>query len=227
MPFDNAVAFVLWLVAILPGLLSLKVYDLLVPGDDRAFPRTLFDAATYSALNFAVFSWKLVPAAIVAARSASLERFAATPEFRWTLALSVVPPLLWPMGFVFLSKLRPISRHIVPPVRRPWDDVFGRRQKYHVIVHLKDGRRVGGFYGDQSSASVSAAEEQLYLQQVWELSDDGHFLRPVTDSAGILLGANSFWAVVFFVRTEERSGEHGNDLGSASRSDQGDPSHGD
>jgi hypothetical protein len=52
--FENEQVLALFLVFFVPGFLSLKVYDLLVPGERRDFSRAAFDAVAYSALNFGV-----------------------------------------------------------------------------------------------------------------------------------------------------------------------------
>jgi len=72
----------LFLIFFIPGFISLKIYDLLVPGERRDFSKSAFDAIAYSALNFAVFlplilliqpelfsarqkNWLIVPAYLV------------------------------------------------------------------------------------------------------------------------------------------------------------------
>lgn len=44
----------LFLIFFIPGFVSLKVYDLIVPGERRDFSKSAFDAIAYSALNFSV-----------------------------------------------------------------------------------------------------------------------------------------------------------------------------
>jgi hypothetical protein len=58
----------LFFLFFLPGFVSLKVYDLLVPGEMRDFSRAFFDALSYSALNFFVHLSTVEPAAMAQAR---------------------------------------------------------------------------------------------------------------------------------------------------------------
>lgn len=41
--------------------------------------------------------------------------------------------------------------------------------------------------GSESFASSYPSEEDLYLEQVWKITDDGKFLNPLTDSNGALV----------------------------------------
>ena len=56
---------------------------------------------------------------------------------------------------------------------KPWDYVFSRRQAYWVIVHLRDGRKIGGRFDRKSFASSYPADEQIYIEEVWRLDEDG------------------------------------------------------
>ena len=53
----NADKLTLFLVFFLPGFISIKVYDLMVPGERRDFSKSLLEAISYSTLNFAALFW--------------------------------------------------------------------------------------------------------------------------------------------------------------------------
>ena len=92
----------------------------------------------------------------------------------------------------------PVKRHLVSPWSTPWDYFFSKRQGRWVIVHPKDGRRIGGAYGGKSYVSSSPAEEQIYLEEVWTLGENGEFLGPVESTAGIIIFHDQILAVEFF-----------------------------
>lgn len=78
--------------------------------------------------------------------------------------------------------LKPI--HHIPSA---WDYVFGKLQEASwVIVTLKDGSQVAGKYDAGSFASSDCDERDLYISDVWEVSNDGVWSRPAT-AKGILL----------------------------------------
>jgi hypothetical protein len=49
----NVDKITLVVVFFLPGFISMKVYDLMAPGERRDFSKSLFEAISYSTLNFA------------------------------------------------------------------------------------------------------------------------------------------------------------------------------
>lgn len=183
----------LFLIFFVPGFISIKIYDLLVPGESRDFARAWFDALAYSALNFAALSWLII--------LIHLDDFPKR-HLGWYLFLLllilIAAPAIWPWVYLRLSSWHPVAKYLVHPIRKPWDYVFGKRETYWVIVHLQDGRRIGGRFDTQSFASSSPAEEQIYLEQVWALDDSGRFLHAIDRSRGTITIGNQILAVEFF-----------------------------
>jgi hypothetical protein len=91
-----------------------------------------------------------------------------------------------------------LSRFVISPTKKPWDYFFGKRETLWVIVHLKDGIRVGGLYGPDSFASSHPVEEQIYIEQVWELNEKAEFIKPIPRSRGILIPCADVIALEFF-----------------------------
>ena len=46
-----------FIVFFIPGFISIKVYDLMIPGERRNFSDSLFQVIAYSIFNFVIFSW--------------------------------------------------------------------------------------------------------------------------------------------------------------------------
>ena len=97
----------------------------------------------------------------------------------------------------------PISTQFVQsslphPIGRPWDYVFGQRKRNWIIVTLKDGARIGGRFDSKSFASSAPAPEQLFLEECWNINEDGGFEIARTDSGGILILGNEIKTVEFF-----------------------------
>ena len=187
--------FILFLLFFIPGFISLKVYDLLVPREYRDFSRSLFEAVGYSSLNYAVLLPLIIP---------TLTGDFPIEHILWEITLLVLTmvifPILWPVSFYRLSTSRLGTRFIVHPMRKPWDYVFGKRRVYWVIVHLKDGRKIGGRFDRRSFASSYPADEQIYIEEVWQLDKDGKFQSDgqVERSQGILILRDEVLAVEFF-----------------------------
>ena len=198
--FENTQALTLFLFYFLPGFVSLKVYDSLVPSERRDFSKSIYEVIVYSTLNYAL----LYPLVVwLLARNPS-----ASPVLVWVLiALVLVAfPSLWPFLWIQVLKSRLFSKYFVHPTHKPWDFVFGQRKPYWIIVHLKDLRKIAGVYGERSFASSNPAPPQIYLEDVWELDETGHFLRPVDESEGILLLESEILAIEFFRYSSDSGG---------------------
>lgn len=161
----------------LPGFISLQVWSMISPASDRTFLDKLPEAIAFGVLNAVVVAPLVV-------------WIAPTNLVVWYILLVVglvALPAMWP--FVVRQALETLFRfHIIlNPAHNGWDAAFRRREPYFVIVHLKDGRRIGGYYGYQSYAGVYPASGHLYLESVWTLDAAGHFISVVPDSRGIVL----------------------------------------
>jgi Family of unknown function (DUF6338) len=68
------------------------------------------------------------------------------------------------------------------PAPRAWDHVFARRPAALIRLQLKDGRWVGGLFGENSYAAGYPEEPQdLFLELAYRMHDDGSY---VVDQAG-------------------------------------------
>ena len=169
----------LFAAIVLPGFLSIQVWTLIHPSEDRLLKDVLLDAVAFSVVNAALL-W--IPI--------SLAPQVETLWLRWVLILLifVVAPLSWPKLLdVLLTKAASrgwiLSRH-----RTAWDDFFARRRPCWVIVHLADGRRIGGYFGAKSYATLFPQSGHIYIEELWSLNEEtGAFETAVPDSNGIVL----------------------------------------
>lgn len=184
---------ILFLVFFVPGFISIKIYDLLVSGEKRDFSKSLPEAISYSCINFAFFSWLIL-------------LFCKSPVLRGNMFLFYpflfvvlfAMPALWPLILLRARTSRLLRKHIIDPVKKPWDYVFGKREPYWIIIHLKDGRRIGGKFGEESFASSYSAEEQIYLEELWRLDENGKFTEKVERSKGAIVSARDIDVIEFF-----------------------------
>jgi len=190
-----------WTLAfVLPGFVSLSVYDLLVPGPRREWEKSVLHLVAFGAANFAL--WFL-------AFRALFENAGARPWwFGWVLLLVLVvgPSLL---GWMTTAGLQWAGTRgwIAHPFPTAWDAFFNRRQECWVLMHLKDGRLVGGWFAEGSFASAFPNERDLYVRDAWRIGDDGRFEQRIDDSLGIWISAKDCELIEFFEsRTEASDG---------------------
>jgi hypothetical protein len=79
----------------------------------------------------------------------------------------------------------------IDPTPSAWDFAFKRGGPYLVRVKLKDGERVGGFFGPESFASAYPERQELFLEEAWHLDAEGEFVSPIADSDGLMVHAET------------------------------------
>ena len=91
----------LFIVLVLPGFISLKVYNLIVANKNRDFSKSVVEAVCYSILNFSILSWLIL---IISKGNFNNSH----PVLYWaSIALIfVIAPTAWPFIFLWLSKLK-------------------------------------------------------------------------------------------------------------------------
>jgi hypothetical protein len=65
-----------------------------------------------------------------------------------------------------------------------------------VLITLKDGSQIAGWFGKNSLASSELSERDIYLELVYKLEDDAW--QPVARSAGILINAEEIRYIEFW-----------------------------
>ena len=184
---------ILFLLFFIPGFISTKVYNLLYPSEQKDFSAFLLEAIGYSSLNFAVLSWL-----IIIIHSGNFYNNHKVWYFICSFLILFIIPLLWPILFFKISNWEFVKKYIVSPIQKPWDYVFRKKEVFWVIIHLKDGRKIGGRYDRNSFSSSYPSKEQIYLEEVWKLDENGRFEEPITKSKGIIVLGEEILAIEFF-----------------------------
>lgn len=187
----------LFIAFVIPGFISIKVYELIVPSVTRDSSKQLIDAVAYSCINYALLIWPILE---IEASSIRLSHPTAYKLF-YLLVLFVFP-VVWVALWRWARGLEVIQRNLPHPTGKPWDYVFSQRQWYWIIVTLKDGKKVAGKYGRNSFSSSSPAPEQIYLEETWVINDDGGFERPRASTAGTIILADQIATLELFQYSE-------------------------
>jgi hypothetical protein len=181
----------------LPGFISLQVWSLIIPTSERTLKDSIPEAIAFGVLNAVIGAPLLL---------------AVSPSSVWylyglLLLTLIVLPAFWPFALKRGLRLLSASDVILKQARNGWDEAFLRREPLFIIVHLKDGRRIGGYFGYQSFAGVYPASGHLYLETLWALDAGGKFVAPVPDSRGIVLRPDDYHFVELLRVPEEANDE--------------------
>jgi hypothetical protein len=105
--------------------------------------------------------------------------------------------ILWAIGMpivwvYWISKIPILKRFCLHPIPTAWDYYFFKCEPCLVIVHLKNGKLIGGLYGTKSYTSSYPEKMSIYLEQLIYIDDNGKFIRYVKGSKGALLDSDTF-----------------------------------
>lgn len=182
----------LFILVFLPGFLSVKIHRLLVADEKYDFTKNLFEIVGYSLINFILFSWLIWI-------NISYKWLNNYPFFFYLsiFIILILGPLAWPLLLNKILKSSFIKGHIISSSKSAWDFIFNKRTGAWIIVHLKDGRKVGGKFGKNSFASPYPCKETIYIEELWKL-EDNKFVKAIPRTNGLLIISDDIFAVEFF-----------------------------
>ncbi|WP_426042210.1 DUF6338 family protein [Brevundimonas sp. TWP2-3-4b1] len=177
----------------LPGFVSLRVDRLIHPQRDGGTGQNMIEILGYSLLNAGLLSWAIL--------QASKTLSASPPDYGllalYALLICLIGPIVWPVGFRLAQRWAARRGWIVGPYRTAWDDFFSRRQPAWIVIHMTDGSLLGGYFGKDSTASMGSDAGHLYLEELWQLDQDGKFLKVVPESQGAIFRPTDYLWVEF------------------------------
>lgn len=172
----------LFIAFVVPGFISIKVYQLFFPSEQKQSTEQLVDAVAYSSINYAILFGP-----ILLIESSGIRSSIPSLYFIFYVFVLLVAPIIWVWLWSKIRKTDFVQKNAPHPTLKAWDYVFSQRKSYWAKVTLKNGDVIGGLFHTSSFASSTPAEEQIYLEETWVLNDDGGFERMKNDSAGVLI----------------------------------------
>lgn len=193
-------SLLLFILFFVPGFVSMKIYDILVPNESRSNPAYVFDAVAYSTINF-ICAWPFLASIYHEQHLSSFYLF-----FTFLLILFIFPSII-AIAAVKVLSLSFIKKQAPGLATRPWDVVFDKETGYWVIVHLKNGEQIAGEFSTASAASYHPREEQIYLEQVVNINPDGTVNR-LTGSKGVIIMGSEIVMIELFNNEVKNQNEH-------------------
>jgi hypothetical protein len=92
------------------------------------------------------------------------------------------------------------------PTPTAWDRAFADLRSGWVRVRLADGRLLGGWYGTRSYASSYPHPHELYVEEGWQLEDDGTFSPVRSAPGGTVIDCRSAVSVDFIPADRDTAG---------------------
>ncbi|GAA0733734.1 DUF6338 family protein [Clostridium oceanicum] len=200
MDIFNLDKMILFIILFIPGFISVKVWKLMVACENTKFKDYIFETVAYSCINFGVMFFFI--------------RKAANPNFQKNypslfyiivLFTLVIMPIIWPLIFKKILGLEFFQGRIIQPIPKAWDYFFSKGECCYVLIHLKNSQLIGGLYGGNSFVSAFPYKQDIYLEEVWKIDENGNFLNKIEYTKGVIIDKDSFNYIEIFkpVNNEE------------------------
>ena len=190
------------LAFIVPGFVGYSVLSALVPVRAVSSELSLLRFLTFSCFNYAVWAAPLY----WAVTQGWYARHPGLAAVGWGV-VTLVSPIVIALGLGALRQRQAVARlhrlmglDSIHPNPTAWDYIFSRGVLTWVLITLNDGTRIGGYFGAGSFASSESGERDLYLEETYEVSDDGPWKR-LTRDAGVWIRGTEVRMIEF--RKEE------------------------
>jgi len=189
----NSSKLFIFILFVVPGFLSMKAYNVFHPTVQIDTSKAIVEVVSYSCINHAIW---FIP--IYYFEGLGFKFSHPFIYFCFYMIVLIISPIL--LALIF-SKARvlPWIKNLLPhPTGRSWDYYFGLRKTAWVVVTLKDGKTIGGYYGSDSFASSAPEPEQLYLEQSWHINSDGGFDSVKDKTQGVLILSKDIEKIEFY-----------------------------
>jgi hypothetical protein len=184
---------ILFLLFVIPGFISLKIYELVIPNEQKETSKQLIDAIAYSCINYAIL---FIPIIYIETMKKD-NTINSYLYYFFYLFVFIIAPIIWVIILKWLRE-RELFQKIAPhPTLKPWDYVFKQRKPYWIKITLINGQIIGGKYSTKSFASSSPAKEQIYLEESWVINANGGFERKKNDTEGIIVMSDQISLIEF------------------------------
>jgi len=187
----NEKKVLLFILLVFPGLVSMVVYRLLLPAKAIEWKNAIVEGLFYSIVNFGLCSPLLV----------LIDLWRVEHPVYAALLLPIVmliAPIGWPILLVRLLRWKWLVRRLQLPFPTGWDFFFHQKNECFVLLRLRNGDRIGGFFGAGSYAGSFPNHGDIYVRNVYKVTEEGVFLDPVPLSLGFWIRKSEYSVIEFF-----------------------------
>lgn len=183
----------LFLIFIIPGFISNKVYSNIIATKDERISNMLFETIAYSCLNYGLLS----PIIIIAFKNNWYENY-----FWLFVCILILIIFLFPilLGYIAskIVKSKIYRKKFVGGIKSPWDYIFSKREPRWVVIFLKNGEKIGGIYGSNSFSSSYPYKEIIFIEQRWSIGIKNEFIKPIANSKGTIVLSDEISHINFY-----------------------------
>lgn len=198
MSFDTFNAVLLAIAFLVPGFILSSVLATTFRRRSRSAADLTLQYLTLSCVNHGLWSWLIV---LMIQGEWLLQRRVVSAVLVFIIVFAspvALGALAAPLSRKPVAKraLSALGFNVARCIPTAWDFKFEQEVPAWVIVRLRDGAVVYGFWGEESFAGDEPGERDLYLEAVFQ-PDEGEAWQPAPDTAGILIRASEIATIEF------------------------------
>lgn len=198
MTFDSLNAILLAIAFLVPGFVLSSMLAIAFRRRSRAASDLMLQYLTFSCVNHGFWSWLIV----LMMHGDWLRTYPVASAFL-VFGILFVSPIGLGLAAGRLGRNERVQRVLSAVgfmahrfIPTAWDYRFEQEVPSWVIVRLKDGSSVCGFFGERSFAGDEPDERDLFVEAVFRPIGVG-FWKPEPDTDGILIKADEIASIEF------------------------------
>jgi hypothetical protein len=115
----------------------------------------------------------------------------------------IISPLILAFLYIKLISSNFFTRNFDIQMPTAWDWYFSQRPNVILLVHMKNGDEIIGYFGEKSYATSFPNDGSIYLEKVYTKNEKGK-VTAVKNSNGILIANNEYLLIEFFENRGEK-----------------------
>ncbi len=179
---------IVFIALILPGFIIIKMIKLKVPHKDFLLKDMLFEALSYSLLNLVLIAW--LPYLLI------YNEYHSFYVFMSFIVSFIIFPIFLAFMYIKIISSEYFMSNFNIQVPTAWDWYFSKRPNCTLLIKLKNGSEVIGYFGEKSYATSYPNEGSIYLEKVYIRNSDK--LEIVENSDGIIIKQDAFDTIEFY-----------------------------
>jgi len=174
MVIESANVILYTLAFVVPGFMIWSIASRFVPREEKEENLSIVRFLYLSAINYAVWSWLIYLA--IAGNISKQNTLASMAVYSWVVLVGpIVVGMIWGIATYKDWARKVLQRLGVNPVHgipTAWDYKFSKTGRaVWVLVTMNDGSAVAGLFGSNSFAGSSSSERDLYIEQVYKITN--------------------------------------------------------
>ena len=173
---------IVFTILIVPGFIIMKIIKLKIPSKDFLLKDMLFEALSYSLLNLSLIGW--LPYLFIK------DGFSIIFMILFMFSIIIFPAFL-AFAYIKIISFEWFKNNFDIQIPTAWDWYFSKRKDCILIITLKNGSIIMGYFGQNSYATSYPNEGSIYLEKTYVYNDKNE-LSTTEDSDGIIIAKNQF-----------------------------------